>query len=171
MDKSKRLLSEQYYRFNGINSQKKKQWLINTLSYCKEVRDTLYPLDNSLVTELSIVEFSAMKEKDIYILNGSLILEDGDRFESRSFCAYISGNEMESRVYLDIVRNGSDNIVVEGNKKSQKTIVTNETFVDAGDKILSITSYSGMDRKIFNDEIPKREGNLLEERSLQLGAF
>ena len=165
------ILTEQYFRFNGINSQKKRRWLINTLSYCKEVRDTLYPLSDSLVTELSIVEFSATKEKDIYILNGSLILQDGDRYEGRTFCAYISGNEMETRVYLDIVREGTENVVTTRDSKYQRTIVTNETFVDAGDKILSITSYCGMDGKIFNDEIPKREGNLLEERSMQLGAF
>ena len=171
MDRDKRLLSEQYFRFSGISNQKKREWLMNTLSYCKEIRDTLYPLDNSKVTELSIVEFTATKEKDIYIVNGSLALEDGSRFEGRSFSAYISGNEMETRVYLDIVREGSNNVVTTSDSKYQKTIVTNETFVDAGDKILSITSYSGSKREIFNDEIPKRVGSLIEERCMQMGAF
>jgi len=171
MDKDMELISEQYFKFQGINSKQKREWLMNTLSYCKEIRDTSYPLEGSNVTELSIVEFSAVKEKDMYVINGSLILEDGNRYEGRSFNAYISNSKGETRVYLDIVREGIENKVVTMTEEYQKTIVTNETFIDLGDKILAITSYSGRNRMVYENEIPKREGNLLEERVLQMSAF
>ena len=63
--------------------------ILDTLSYCKEIRDTAYPMKDSLVTELNLVEFTARKEKDLIYINGSLMLEDGCRHEVRTFEAYI----------------------------------------------------------------------------------
>ena len=74
--KNKALLLEQYYRFEKI-PKTKQQRIINLLGYCKEIRNTAYPLPNSDVTTLQIVEFVARKEKDIYYINGSLSLIDG----------------------------------------------------------------------------------------------
>ena len=173
MDKDERTISERYYVFQGINSNQKKEWLITSLFNCKEVRDTLYPLDNSDVKQLFIVEFHARKEKDMYVVNGSLLLEDKDRYEGRTFNAYISSSKGETRVYLDIVREGTENKVVTMTEEYQKTIVTNEKFVDAGDKILTVTSYSGIPGMVFEDEIPKRDRNnsLIEENCKKMGAF
>ena len=78
------LLIEQYYKFIGVPKRMQNK-ILNTLSYCKEIRDTAYPMKDSLVTELQLVEFTARKEKDLIYINGSLMLEDGDKHEVRTF--------------------------------------------------------------------------------------
>ena len=56
-------LLEQYFRFEGI-PKKKQTRIIDILGYCKELRNTSYPLKGSNVRELELVEMSARKEKD-----------------------------------------------------------------------------------------------------------
>ena len=60
---------EQYYKYIGIPNRKKQSRIYNLLSCCKEIRDTAYPMKNSTVTELQIVEFTARKEKDLIYIN------------------------------------------------------------------------------------------------------
>ena len=105
MKKEDKISLEQYYKYIGITSDKKKNRVLNLLKYCKEIRDTAYPLKDSLVTELYIVEFTARKEeKNLVYVNGSLSLNDGDRSEVRTFEAYIMDEVGEATVFLDITR-------------------------------------------------------------------
>ncbi|MDE5888645.1 MAG: hypothetical protein K2H20_01350, partial [Bacilli bacterium] len=99
-------LVDQYYKYIGISSKKKQARILNLLSYCKEVRDTAYPMKDSEVTELEICEFVARKEKDLIYINGSLSLNDGDQKENRHFEAYVieDKNEGKTRIYMDIIR-------------------------------------------------------------------
>lgn len=94
---------EQPFRFVGI--QKNKQDAIfNVLSCCKEVRDTAYPMEDSLVTQLKLTQFVAVKEKDMISVSGDLLLVDEEKSEKRFFEAYIMDNEDEIRVYMDVTR-------------------------------------------------------------------
>ena len=77
IEKDMQILFEQRYRFIGISNKKKQEKIINLLSYCKEVRDTAYPIKGSQVTELQLVEFCACKEKDLIYINASTRLVDG----------------------------------------------------------------------------------------------
>ena len=94
--KDMQLLIEQYYKFIGVPKRMQNK-ILNTLSYCKEIRDTAYPMKDSLVTELQLVEFTARKEKDLIYINGSLMLEDGDKHEVRTFEAYIIEDKEEGK--------------------------------------------------------------------------
>lgn len=146
-----RILMERDYRFIGI-PQKKQSQIINILTYCKEIRDTSYPMKNSKVTELTIVEFTARKEKDLISINGSLSLTDGDRNENRSFEAYIMESDKEMRVYMDITR-----LCV---ADEPKIIRTSESMVLGDPNIITVTKYSQTDRseeKIFSSEFPKKD--------------
>ncbi|MGN1337306.1 MAG: hypothetical protein ACI4WW_02405 [Candidatus Coprovivens sp.] len=147
--KELQIIMEQYYKFIGITSKKKQKDILNILTYCKEIRDTSYPMKNSNVTELQIVEFTAHKEKDMISINGSLSLVDGDKSENRCFEAYIMGNNEETRVYMDITR-----LCVED---EPKIIRTSETLVDNGEEVFIVTKYNQTEfssEKVFSVTIP-----------------
>lgn len=142
------------YQYIGITSKKKQQKILNILSYCKEIKDTAYPMQNSLVTELEITEFTARKEKDLIYINGSLTLRDGDQQENRYFEAYIIENleENKIRVYMDITRlNVHD---------EPKMIRTNEVLVENEHNIVSVTAYAlneSTEEKIYSREFSKEQ--------------
>ncbi len=167
--KDMQIMMESYYRFIGI--PKKKQLEISRiLSYCKEIRNTAYPLANSKVTELDVVEFTARKEKDIYYINGSLSLNDNDSYENRTFEAYIfTDNETgKQRVYMDITRLCP--------KDEPKMIRTSEEFIETSNTVIGVTIYSSSDTiesKTFTEEFPKHdtEDNILVKKNKQLRAL
>ena len=148
-DKDKMLLLEQYYRFEKI-PKNKRQRIINLLGYCKEIRNTAYPLPNSNVTTLQIVEFIARKEKDVYYINGSLSLVDNNQSENRAFEAYILDSEDKVTIYLDVTR-----LCVED---EPKMIRTSENFVETETTVMGISKYAGcgyFEDKIYSEEFPK----------------
>lgn len=138
------------YTFIGIASKKKRDLITSILSYCKEIRDTAYPMTDSNVTQCQIVEFTARKEKDMYSVNGTLVLVDGERKETRDFEAYIIENEAEIHVYMDIIRvNAND---------EPKMIRTSECFIEDNKNIISVTNYCSNDtleQKNYSAEFPK----------------
>ena len=163
------LLVEQYYKFISIPKRTQLK-ILNTLSYCKEIRDTAYPMKDSLVTELQLVEFTARKEKDLIYINGSLILEDGERHEVRTFEAYIIEDKEEgkTRVYMDITRLGVED--------EPKMIRTSEDLVEEERNIISITMYASgesSEEKTFSSEFPKNPSNdfVFKEKAKQIGAL
>ncbi len=167
--KDMQILIEQYYKFIGI-SKKGQNKILNTLSYCKEIRDTAYPMKGSTVTELQIVEFTARKEKDLFYINGSLSLVDGEVSENRTFEAYIIEDKAEgkTRVYMDITR-----LCVED---EPKMIRTSEDLVEDEKNVMSVTMYASGDsseEKIFSAEFPKNtpESNFYVEKAKQLSAL
>lgn len=163
------ILVEQYYKFIGIPKRMQNK-ILNTLSYCKEIRDTAYPMKDSLVTELELVEFTARKEKDLIYINGSLILEDGDRNEVRTFEAYIieDKEEAKTRVYMDISRLGAED--------EPKMIRTSEDLIEKGKNIIAITMYASgesSEEKTFSSEFPKNPSNdyMFKRKIKQIGAL
>ena len=169
-EKELQTLMEQYYKFIGIQSHKKQNRILNLLSYCKEIRDTAYPMKGSNVTELQIVEFTARKEKDLIYVNGSLSLIDGERSENRCFESYIIEDKEsgKTRIYTDITRLCVDD--------EPKMIRTSEEIYENDEKITTITTYSSNDaaeEKIFAVEIPQppQEDYLYREKAKQLCAL
>ena len=167
--KDMQVLVEQYFKFIGI-TKKAQNKILNTLSYCKEVRDTAYPMKGSNVTELQLVEFTARKEKDLYYLNGSLSLVDGERSENRTFEAYIfeDKNEGKTRVYMDITR-----LCVED---EPKMIRTSEDLIEDEKNIMSVTMYASGDsseEKVFSAEFPKNptDDYVYKGKAKQIGAL
>lgn len=167
--KQMEILVEQYYKFIGI-SKKNQNKILNTLSYCKEIRDTAYPMKGSNVTELNLIEFTARKEKDIIYINGSLSLVDGDLSENRTFEAYIieEKNEGKTRVYMDITR-----LCVED---EPKMIRTSEDLVEDEKNVMSVTMYASCDTletKMFSAEFPKNPSDeyIFVEKAKQLSAL
>ena len=167
--KERQIILENYYRFNGISNKKKQEAIVKTLSYCKEIRDTAYPMQDSYVTELKIVEFTATKEKDLIYVNGSLSLTDGDRNENRCFEAYIMDgkDDGKTRVFMDITR-----LCV---NDEPKMIRTSEEISEGTDNIISVTAYASSDfseEKFFTTEFRKPTTDLtLKEHYLQLRAL
>lgn len=169
-EKDMRILVEQYYKYIGISSKQKQARILNLLSYCKEIRDTAYPMKNSEVTELELVEFTARKEKDLIYINGSLSLNDGDESENRHFEAYIIEEKTEgkTRIYMDITR-----INVED---EPKMIRTSEAIVEDEFKVTSVTAYSTTDsieEKVFSSEFPVNPTNdyILKKKIQQISAI
>lgn len=163
-----KLIREQYYNFEGIKSPKKQNRILDILSYCKEIRDTAYPMKDSKVTELEIVEFRAHKDKDIIYISGSLSLIDCSRSENRTFEAYIFDEEGKARVYMDITRLNVED--------EPKLIRTNEELIEDEKNVMSVTLYSSSDSqapKSFTAEFPKNYDNnfMLKEKSKQLSAL
>lgn len=159
----------EYYKFVGI-SKKNQRKILNTLSYCKEIRDTAYPLKGSNVTELQLIEFTAHKEKDLFYINGSLSLVDGERCENRTFEAYIieEREDGKTRVYMDITR-----LCVED---EPKMIRTSEDLVEDEKNIMSLTMYASGDtaeEKMFSAEFPKNPSDefIFIEKAKQLSAL
>ena len=152
-EKDTKIIMEQYYKFIGIPNHKKQSKILSILNCCKEIRNTAYPMKNSNVTELQIVEFTARKEKDLIYVNGSLSLTDGPLMENRCFESYII-EDFENgkiRVYTDITR-----ICVED---EPKMIRTSEEFYENDEKITTLTTYSSSEaseEKVFSDEILKQ---------------
>jgi len=164
------ILMEQYYKFIGINGKKKQHHILNLLSYCKEIRDTAYPMKNSNVTELQIVEFTARKEKDLIYINGSLSLVDGERSENRCFESYIMEDKEEgsTRIYLDITRLCVDD--------EPKMIRTSDEILENDERIVTFTTYSSSEvseEKVFSTEIPAypEEDTVYREKAKQLCAL
>ncbi len=150
-EKDMEILMEQYYKFIGINGKKKQHRILNLLSYCKEIRDTAYPMKDSNVTELKIVEFTARKDKDLIYVNGSLSLIDGERSENRCFESYIMEDKEEGRmrIYLDITRICVDD--------EPKMIRTCDEILETDDRVITFTTYSSSEvseAKVFSQEIP-----------------
>lgn len=167
--KDMQLLLEQYYKFISIPKRTQTK-ILNTLSYCKEIRDTAYPMKDSLVTELQLVEFTARKDKDLIYINGSLLLEDCDRNEVRTFEAYIIEDKEEgkTRVYMDITRIGVDD--------EPKMIRTSEDLIEDETNIIAITMYASgesSEEKTFSSEFPKNQSNetVFQKKAKQLGAL
>lgn len=167
--KDKQILIEQYYRFIGISGKKKQNKILNILSYCKEIRDTAYPMKNSKVTELELVEFVARKEKDLIYINGSLSLCD-EQSENRTFEAYIIENKEEGniRVYMDITRICVDD--------EPKMIRTSEVISEEEDKVSVETTYALTDStmtKVSIAELPKdnKEAYILQKKYEQISAL
>ena len=169
MKLEEKVLLEQYYKFIGITTDKKKRHIINLLSYCKEFRDTAYPMKDSKVTELQIFEFTARKEKkDLIYVNGSLSLIDGERSENRSFDAYIMEEKGVATIYLDIAR-----LCV---NDEPKLIRTTDKITEDEQNVISVTSYAGLEateRKSFSSEFPKNpsEDYMVKEKVKQISAL
>ena len=163
-------IMEQYYKFIGIPNRKKQNRILSILNYCKEIRDTAYPMKNSTVTELQIVEFTARKEKDLIYVTGSLSLTDGELSENRCFESYIIEDPEDGkiRVYTDITR-----LCVED---EPKMIRTSEEIIEKAGKVTTITTYSSSEsseEKTFSDEIIKenQEDFYYYEKAKQLCAL
>lgn len=156
---------KQYYRLIGIPDRKRSR-IIEILGYCKELRDTAYPLKNSTVTELKIIEFTANKDKDIYTINGTLQLKDGDLEETRSFEANIIESPGEVKVYLDITRLC---------KNEKPTLIrTSDSIFETNDSIITVTRYYNSNKQevIYTDELLKISNPLnniaLNEKQLSI---
>ena len=167
--KDKQLLVEQEFKFIGVPKRMQNK-IFNTLSYCKEVRDTAYPMKDSLITELKLTEFTARKEKDLIYINGSLTLEDGCKQEVRTFEAYIIEDKEEgkTRVYMDITRIGAED--------EPKMIRTTEDLVEEEKNIIAITIYASgesSEEKSFSSEFPKNSSNdyVFKQKYKQIGAI
>ena len=124
------------YHFIGINGAKRER-LIELLYCCKEIRDTMYPMKDSIVTNLQIKEFTASKLNDVYTIDGILLLQDGERTEKRTFEANIIDDE-EIKIYLDIER------TVKG---SEKIIKTSESIRESESMFTVYTKYSQINDK------------------------
>ena len=135
--------------FDGIKLKKRQQKLVTLLSSCKEIRDTSYPLHNSEVTELTISELYASKQKGYTYLSGLLSLEDGTEKEERSFVAYLTEKNSEYHILLDITRN------IDG---EEKMIRTTDIISEEENTVVSHTSYCSigfLQEKVFSEEFPK----------------
>lgn len=169
-EKDMQILLEQNYRFIGISNKKSQKRIFELLCYCKEIRDTAYPMKGSKATELEIVEFCAHKEKDLIYVNGSLTLDDGFQHENRCFEAYIieEKNTGRARIYLDITR-----LCV---NDEPKMIRTSDDIYEKEDSIIDLTNYTLTDateKKEFAAEVPKTSPleNIVHTMSQQISAL
>lgn len=148
MIKKDKQIDNPNYCYLGINTNKKKKEILNILSCMKEIRDTAYPLKNSDITELKIDSFIARKEKDIILINGILLLIDGEKQEKRSFETYVMNMDTKQvRVYMDITRENVDD--------EPKMIRTTEE-INLEKKITVVTKYNqieGIEEKTFTVKI------------------
>lgn len=138
--------NNEYYCFDGFPPKKQKR-IIELLSYCKEIRNTAYPMNGSKVTELKIVDFHAHKEKNLVYISGSLSLTDGQLHENRTMEAYIFDAKDQATVYLDITRVSVSD--------EPKMIRTSENFVEEENTIIAITKYCGgecFEDKMYTEE-------------------
>ena len=157
----------QSFKFIGV-PKKKQELIYNLLTYCKEIRDTAYPMKDSDVTKAKIVEFTAHKEKDIYSVTGSIELVDCDKVENRCFEAYITESDGENHIYLDILR-----LCVED---EPKIIRTSEKITEDDNIICAETIYSQLEcreEKKFTSNFTKQlqEAEIAYEESIQLSAL
>lgn len=141
---------EEGYVFEGIKTKKAREQIIRLLKCCKEIRNTAYPLKNSSVTELSIVDLRAQKQKDYIYVTGTLLLKDNKEEETRTFEAYITNKENENHILLDITR-------IEL-KETPKMIRTTDIIREEEDLIISQTTYCGigyLQEKSYQEELDK----------------
>ncbi len=153
------------YTFDGIRLKKKQQKIVDLLKSCKEIRDTSYPLIDSLVTELEIIELHASKQKDFIYTTGTLLLVDNELEEKRSFVAYITEKNNEYHILLDITRL---------NDEKPKMIRTTDVIIEEENNIISHTSYCSLgflEEKIFEEAIPKTFFEHTPVNQEQLSAF
>ncbi len=151
--------------FEGIKQKKRQQKIVTLLSSCKEIRDTAYPLENSNITELIISELSASKQKGYTYLSGSLLLEDGEAKEKRSFVAYLTEKNNEYHILLDITRNIDT---------EYKMIRTTDIITEEENNIVSKTSYCSigfLQEKVFSEEFPKDYLDSTPVKTEQLSAL
>lgn len=145
------------YHFIGINGAKREK-LVELLHCCKEIRDTNYPMNNSMITNLQIVEFTASKLSDVYTIDGILLLKDGDREEKRTFEAnIIEDGAKEAHIYLDIERAG---------KKADKVIKTSESVKESDSMFTVYTKYSHLkeeDENYVVNIFREKEYNMFNE--------
>ncbi len=122
--------------FEGIRSKKAQERIVKLLKCCKEIRDTAYPLDNSSITSLSIVDLKAQKQKDYIYITGTLLLKDKRKEEKRTFEAYITSKTKEEHVLLDITRIGL--------RETPNMIRTTDVIIENDKDITSTTTYFGI---------------------------
>lgn len=143
----KDLISDNFI-FEGIKSKKAQERIVKLLKCCKEIRNTAYPLDNSDITSLSIVDLKAQKQKDYIYITGTLLLKDKRKEEKRTFEAYITSKTKEEHVLLDITRIGL--------KETPNMIRTTDIIIENDKDITSTTTYCGigyLQEKIYFEEL------------------
>ena len=142
------------YHFIGINGAKRKR-LVELLHCCKEIRDTNYPMNDSIITNLQVLEFTASKLSDVYTIDGILLLKDGEREEKRTFEANIIEDETkETHIYLDIERS---------DKLSSKVIKTSESIKENDSMFTVYTKYSHL-----NEEDDNYVANIFREKEYNI---
>ena len=145
------------YHFIGINGAKRER-LVELLHCCKEIRDTNYPMSDSIITNLKVLEFTASKLSDVYTIDGILLLKDGEREEKRTFEANIIEDEnLEAHIYLDIER--SDKI-------SSRIIKTSESIKENDSMFTVYTKYSHLNEEDDNyvtNIFREKEYNIFDE--------
>ncbi len=149
MDK---VVRESAFIFDGIKTKKAQKKIVNLLKCCKELRDTAYPLKNSLVTEVKLLDLHAQKQKDYTYVTGTLLLEDLPAMEKRTFEAYITNKDNEYHILLDITRVDA--------KDLPNMIRTTDIIREEKENIISVTSYCGigyLHEKVFSQEFTKEE--------------
>lgn len=149
MDK---VVRESAFIFDGIKTKKAQKKIVNLLKCCKELRDTAYPLKNSLVTEVKLLDLHAQKQKDYTYVTGTLLLEDLPAMEKRTFEAYITNKDNEYHILLDITRVDA--------KDLPNMIRTTDIIREEKENIISVTSYCGIGylrEKVFSQEFTKEE--------------
>lgn len=151
------------YIFEGLRTKKAKEKVLKLLKCCKEIRDTAYPLKNSKITELSIVDLKAQKQKDYIYVTGSLLLKDKKEEEHRTFEAYITSKEQEDHVLLDITRIDL--------KETPNMIRTTDIITENEKNIVSKTTYCGigyLQEKIYLEELDKNLLSSLKAKQLSV---
>lgn len=143
----KDLISDNFI-FEGIRSKKAQERIVKLLKCCKEIRNTAYPLDNSNITNLSIVDLKAQKQKDYIYITGTLLLKDKRKEEKRTFEAYITSKTKEEHILLDITRIGL--------KQTPNMIRTTDIIIENDKDIISTTTYCGigyLQEKIYSEKL------------------
>ena len=143
----KNLINDNFI-FEGIRSKKAQERIVKLLYCCKEIRDTAYPLDNSTITNLSIIDLKAQKQKDYIYITGTLLLKDKRKEEKRTFEAYITSKTKEEHVLLDITRIGL--------KETPNMIRTTDVIEENDKDITSTTTYCGigyLQEKIYSEQL------------------
>ena len=143
----KNLINDNFI-FEGIRSKKAQERIVKLLNCCKEIRDTAYPLENSTITNLSIVDLKAQKQKDYIYITGTLLLKDKRKEEKRTFEAYITSKTKEEHVLLDITRIGL--------KETPNMIRTTDVIEENDKDITSTTTYCGigyLQEKIYSEQL------------------
>ena len=156
------LMSENFI-FEGIKSKKTQEKIVKLLKCCKEIRNTAYPLKDSTITELSIIDLKAQKQKDYIYITGTLLLKEKRKEEKRTFEAYITSKTKEEHVLLDITRIGL--------KETPNMIRTTDIIIENDSDIISTTTYCGigyLQEKIYSEELDKNLKPKLNKEQLSV---
>ena len=149
--------------FEGLRTKKAQEKVLRLLKCCKEIRDTAYPLKDSTKTELSLTELKAQKQKDYIYVTGSLLLQDKNKEEHRTFEAYITSKASEDHVLLDITRIDL--------KSTPNMIRTTDIIVENESNITSVTTYCGigyLQEKKYSEELDKNLLSSLKTNQLSV---